>query len=192
MRNSHSYIRLLLKTVGFQIVISLLGMMLGTATGAYSALRLIGAACAVLCYFYIVGSQFWTKGSEDAVGSKNELPPVGGFLCAVLSFAPSIICMVICSLVPMMDAAGNPTWSFALFAAAKLVFMGAYFGFAQLLYPTSVANSQVEIVSASQNQSVFLTYCTLPAVVVCMLCYYLGFKGINPFGMFGEDSDRSK
>ncbi len=187
MRFIRSYSQLILKTVGFQIVISLLGMMLGTATGSYSALRLIGAACAVLCYFYIVGSQFWTKGSEDAVDVETKVSPLGGVGAAILAFLPSVVCVLICYFVPMADAAGNSTWSFALFAVTKLVFMGAYFGFAQLLYPTTLESTSAQVLNASQMQSGFFALCTIPALVVCVLCYFWGCKGINPFGMFGDE-----
>ncbi len=179
--------KLIGKTIGFQIVISLLGMMLGTATGAYSALRLVAAACAVICYFYIIGLQFWNKGSEDAVKASSKGVVGPGLFSAVLSFLPSAICVLICAFSPMVDVAGNPTWVFALFAVTKLLFMGAYFGFAQLLYPTTVNSSVSEVLSASQAQSAFFAVCLIPGVIVCVLCYVLGRKNVNPLGMFTDE-----
>jgi hypothetical protein len=47
--------------------------MLGTATGSWSALRLVGTVFAVLVYFYIIGSQFWNKGSNDFIKKIEKL-----------------------------------------------------------------------------------------------------------------------
>lgn len=182
--------KLIVKTIGFQVVISLLGMMLGTATGAYNALRLLGAACAVLCYFYIIGSQFWNKGSVDALTLSPKGLPLTGLWAAILAFLPSMVCVLLCAFSPMADAAGNQTWVFALFAVTKLVFMGVYFGFALVLYPIGADFSVSQILTASQSQSAFLALCLIPGILICALCYILGRKNINPFGMFTDESKR--
>lgn len=184
--------KLIFKTFMFQIVISLLGTMLGTATGAWSALRLAGTVFAVLVYFYIIGSQFWTKGSNDVIKKPENYNPVYGFISGFIAFVPALICVLICCFVPMSDFDGNTTWVFALFAVVKLLFMGAYYGFAATLYPTNINSTQEQIVAANFAQSFFFIWMLIPAVLVCGICYILGSKNINPLGIFNEQQTRDK
>ena len=106
---------------------------------------------------------------------------------ALIAFLPSLVGVLLCAFTPMSDAAGAPTWAFALFAVMKLVFMGVYFGFAQVLYPTGIESDQAQILAASQKQSVFFAFCLIPGILICALCYVLGRKNINPFGMFTDE-----
>ena len=178
---------LVAKTLCFQVVISLLGLMLGTATGAYTALRLIGAAFAVLAYFYILGGLFWKQGAQDAV--KDTLPralPLKGLWLSLLAFLPSIVGVLLCALLPMADAAGAQNWVFALFAVVKLLFMGVYFGFAAVLYPTGLESTPQQVLAASKGQSLVFALCLLPGILVCAVCYVLGYKNNDLFGLFAD------
>jgi hypothetical protein len=184
--------KLIFKTFMFQIVISLLGTMLGTATGSWSALRLVGTVFAVLVYFYIIGSQFWNKGSNDFIKKTERYNPLFGFLGGFFAFVPALVSILICCFLPMVDFDGNTTWVFALFAVVKLLFMGVFFGFAATLYPTGINSTEAQIVAANASQSFFFLWMIIPSVLVCGLCYVMGAKNINPFGMFTQDQQKDK
>ncbi|MBQ9544606.1 MAG: hypothetical protein IJV00_05725 [Clostridia bacterium] len=179
---------LILKTLVYQIALSLLGMMLGTATGSFSALRLIGAVCAVAVYLYIIGLQFWNKGSHDAVKGEPKKFPPKGVLTSFIAFAPSIVCVLICASLPMADATGAANWVFALFAVTKLCFMGVYFGFAAVLYPTNAQMTQAQMIAASQSQASFFAVAVFLAFIVGALCYALGYNNRDVLNLFSKQS----
>ena len=183
---------LILKTLLYQIALSLLGMMLGTATGSYAALRLIGAVCAVAVYLYIVGLQFWNKGSRDAVRGEPKKFPLTGLAASLIAFAPSVVSVLICAFSPMTDASGAANWVFALFAVTKLCFMGVYFGFAGAFYPTNADMTQAQIISASQSQASFFAFALIPAIVVGAVCYALGYNNKDFLNLFSKQSRQLK
>ncbi len=179
---------LIFKTLLYQFALSLLGMMLGTATGSYTALRLIGAVCAVAVYLYIIGLQFWTKGSNDAVKGEPKKFPLTGLAVSLIAFAPSIVCVLICAFNPMSDQTGAANWVFALFAVTKLCFMGVYFGFAAALYPTKADMTQAQILAASQNQADFFAFALIPAIIAGTVCYAMGYSNRDILGLFSKQS----
>lgn len=183
-----SNLRLIAKTFVFQIVISLLGMMLGTATGAYTALRLVGAVCADLVYLYVLGLHFWRKGAEDAIKGEAKKFPLTGLWVSLIAFLPSIVCVLISFILPMAGADGAQNWVFAVFVVTKLVFMGVYFGFAAVMYPTGADMTSSQIIEASKGQSGFFVVALIPAIIVCTVAYVLGYKNKDPLNIFRNES----
>lgn len=166
-------IPLILKTFLYQIVISILGMMMYTAVSRNTALMIIGQISVLLFFFYIMWSQMYQQGAKNAEFSlSHQTPssPFAGILFALIAFLPTILASLWTIISPpfapngeVLSAAGHIPY-----LLNKCFLMGMYSGIHQTLVPT------VQGTDALNAQCILHLLSAIPGILVCSVGYAVG------------------
>ena len=139
------------KLLGTQIVMSMLGKMLYLAVSEIVPLLMIGIACSIGIYFYMVYDIIWKAGCEEALRTPDEQTNFGSLTGAVIAAgaaAPGFLLSLVPVLFPLTaNGAGNPTgWNYVIYVISEFFFNGCYGGLIRVLFPlTQTATANYEL-----------------------------------------------
>ena len=171
---------LILKTILYQIVMSLFGMMMYGATSRIRFLSIIGQVAVVLFYFYILVSQTYQGGFQSfepdhAHGQTSS--PAAGFLIALIAFLPTLVLSLWSALIPPFYADGTPvSYSYIPFLINKSFLQGMYILVVQMIYPTSADTVGAVNAVRLNSQSFLYIFTVLPGMLSCGVGYLLGYR----------------
>lgn len=167
-------LNIILKTLGFNIVLSIFGTMMYMATlNSGKALTFIGTAIMFCCYCYLMYEPLWNLGGKDGVANPKRGFPLKGLSIAAIAFSPALICLIICLFIAPTDiqidgVTVGYNWTWPLFQIAKLLFGGIYYSLANFFFEKQWS-----------AQVLFLLITNLPGIIACTLGYCLGHRGIS-------------
>jgi len=170
-----------------QFAISIFGAVLAMATAsANDVLTIIVSIFAIIFYLFLLYTMTWEIGAKDRIsvdiGKKNYRPHTGLILSLVANIPNFLIALLYSIAYPFMAShrwAGNMA---AVMRVLALLLEGMYSGI----------TACVKIGSAALNYY-WWTYfvITIPALLICWLAYYLGFKNVKFTTLF-DYKDMSK
>ncbi|MEA4833278.1 MAG: hypothetical protein VB118_11785 [Oscillospiraceae bacterium] len=179
-----SDIGFILKTLLFQIVLSIFGNMMALGTLSYDPLMFAGGIIMAGLYIYLVYSMYWKKGAERCINKEaGLLGAFNGLLLILIASVPTIIMATVACSGPLVYTDGNPTSKFAVFQIMCLALTGQYRGIIQVIYP----NILIEGISSTPNaiQPLAYLFSVIPAIVAGGTGYYLGFRDISILKLLG-------
>jgi len=164
---------LILKTFLYQIVMSLFGLMLYGATNQNTVLLVIGQACVLLFFFYIMFTQMYQKGFKNREydwAHEAATSPFWGFLFALIAFLPAIFTSVFTMIFPPFAENGTilNDGGYVAYLLNKSFLQGMFAGIHQTLIPT------VQGTDALNGQCLLHLISALPGILTCGVGYLIG------------------
>ena len=178
---------LILKTFLYQIVMSLFGFMMYSATYKIPFLLVIGQITVVLFYFYILTTQMYQGGakqSEYDLSHKEKSSALAGFLFALIAFLPTFVFAIIsvCSQPFTAEGATN-TAGYLCYLGNHTFLQGMYVGITQHIFPTvsGGANDALNFANmASINARCFLhLFGAVPGILASAISYFVGYRSFR-------------
>lgn len=174
---------LMIKTLLYQVVMSLFGFMMYGATYKIPFLLLIGQATVILFFFYIMSSQMYQSGAkmcEFDRSHETSSSPAAGFLFALIAFLPTILLAVVSVINPPFAASGDTnTVGYLSYLGNHTFLQGMYVAITQTLYPTSAGGASEALAAA--NAAAINSRCLIhlvgavPGILAGGIGYLLGY-----------------
>lgn len=180
MKSIKNHAGLILKTLLYQIVMSLFGMMMYGATSRIRVLSVIGLLAVVLFYFYILISQMYQNGfktyeKDHSHGEKSSA--TAGFLFAFIAFLPTILLSLWSTMIPPFLSDGTPvSYSYIPFLINKSFLQGMYILLVQMFFPTGADTAGAVNAIMLNSQSIMYLILAVPGILLCGLGYLLGYR----------------
>lgn len=183
---------LMFKTFLYQIVMSLFGFMMYSATNKNTLLLVVGQTLVILFYYYILSSQMFQAGGKayefDRSHSLSSSPALG-FLFALIAFLPAILISLFTVLSPPYSAEGvAQATGYVPFLLNKTFLQGMYISIVQWIFPTvsGGASEALAVANANAMNSQCLLYLAgaLPGMVICGTSYLIGYLS------FGKEKNK--
>ncbi len=176
-------IGLTVKTIVYQIVMSIFGFMMYSATRSNVFLLVAGQAMVILFFLYIMFSQMLQSGGkmkEYDHAHDTTSSPAAGFLFAFISFLPTILLAAWTMIFPPFSTNGTPnSTGYIPFLLNKSFLQGMYLGVVQAIFPTTSAGVTDALISenshALNSQSILYLFGALPGIITCGLGYWIGY-----------------
>ena len=176
-------IGLIVKTLLYQIVMSIFGFMMYSATHSNVFLLVAGQAMVILFFLYIMFSQTLQSGGKmreyDHAHSISS-SPAAGFLFAFIAFLPTILLSAWTTIYPPFAANGTPSSiGYIPFLLNKSFLQGMYLGVAQAIFPTAATGATDALIAENANalnsQALLYLFGALPGMITCGLGYLIGY-----------------